>query len=296
MRLISMRILSYMGLYMRRKSYAKVTLSLFAYREGNTLKFKNVIVPIDLFDMIYLEKSETMAISTNKSFLPNDKRNTVYLALEIMKQRYNISDNFKVKIIKNIPPQSGLGGGSANAATIINMIDDLYDLSMTLDDKMDIAKLIDEDTPYCIENTPSLVEGIGEVITPIALNTPLYYLLVKPRFGISTKRFMRKFKGDYLVNAGHIDKMIEACEKGDFNGIIMNRYNSFEKEVSKNFEPFEAVVMHLESMGLEGVGMTGSGSCIFGVSENRDKVMKLYEKLAFKYPFVKYGIINPDKI
>lgn len=281
---------------MRRKSYAKVTLSLFAYRDDKTLKFKNVIVPIDLFDMIYLEKADEMAISTNKSFLPNDKRNTVYLAIDILKKKYNISDNFKVRIIKNIPPQSGLGGGSANAATIINMIDEMYDLNMSLEEKMNIAKLIDEDTPYCIENKPSLVEGIGEIITPIEMSTPLYYLLVKPRFGISTKRFMRKFKGDDAKNEIHIDNMIEACENGDFNGIVSNRYNSFEREVSRNFEPFEAVVMHLESMGLEGVGMTGSGSCIFGVSENREKVMKLYEKLAFKYPFVKYGIINPDKI
>lgn len=281
---------------MRRKSYAKVTLSLFAYRDQEGLKFKNVIVPIDLFDMIYLEKSDKMAISTNRSFLPNDKRNTVYLALEIMKDLYNIEDNFKVRIIKNIPPQSGLGGGSANAATIINMIDEMYALNMSLDEKMDIAKQIDEDTPYCIENVPSLVEGIGEIITPISLNTPLYYLLVKPRFGVSTKRFMRKFQGDDIKNETRTDKMIAACEAGNFAGIVENRYNSFEKEVSKNFEPFESVVMHLESMGLEGVGMTGSGSCIFGVSENREKVMKLYRKLAFKYPFVKYGIINPSKI
>lgn len=281
---------------MRRKSYAKVTLSLFAYRDDKTLKFKNVIVPIDLFDMIYLEKADEMAISTNKSFLPNDKRNTVYLAIDILKKKFNISDNFKVRIIKNIPPQSGLGGGSANAATIINMIDEMYDLNMSLEEKMNIAKLIDEDTPYCIENKPSLVEGIGEIITPIKMTKPLYYLLVKPRFGISTKRFMRKFKGDDAKNEIHIDNMIEACEKGDFDGIVSNRYNSFEREVSRNFEPFEAVVMNLESMGLEGVGMTGSGSCIFGVSENREKVMKLYEKLTFKYPFVKYGIINPDKI
>ncbi|HZJ87425.1 MAG TPA: 4-(cytidine 5'-diphospho)-2-C-methyl-D-erythritol kinase, partial [Erysipelothrix sp.] len=98
---------------MRRKAYAKITLSLYAYRDGDTLKFKNVIVPIDLFDVVYLEKNETMEISTNKSFLPNDKRNTVYLALDILKKKYNIQDNFKVKIVKNIPAQSGLGGGSS---------------------------------------------------------------------------------------------------------------------------------------------------------------------------------------
>ena len=291
-----MIILEYMERYMRRKSYAKVTLSLFAYRDDKTLKFKNVIVPIDLFDMVYLDKSETMELSTDKNFLPIDRRNTVYRAIEYMKEAYNITDNFKVRIVKNIPPQSGLGGGSTNAATVINMLNDMYDLKMTRDEKLSIAERIDEDTPYCIENIPSLVEGIGEKITPIELNCTLYYLLIKPSFGVSTKRFMRKFEGDEPKNEIYTKKQIEACLKGDYSKILDNRYNSFEKSVMEHFEPMKEVIERLESLGLDGVGMTGSGSCIFGLSQDKEKVIELFEKVVFKYPFVKYGIINPSKI
>lgn len=278
---------------MHRKSYAKVTLSLYAYKQNDILNFKNVIAPIDLFDMIYLEKSEQMEITTNKAYLPNDRRNTVFKTIELMRSAYNLKDNFKVHIVKNIPAQSGLGGGSSNAATIINMIDEMYKLEMTYEEKITIAKQIDEDTPYCILNIPSKVEGIGEVITPIELNTQLYYLLVKPSFGISTKSFLKKFDDMDSKKGVLMNKMAKACIKGNYNEIINYRSNSFENTVIQNYEAMQGVIDRLESLGLDGVGMTGSGSGVFGLSKDREKVMLLYEKIVFDYPFVKYGAINP---
>ncbi len=100
---------------MHRRAYAKVTLCLHVEKRVNEdLYFKNITVPIDLFDMVYLDKSEVLTIESNKLYIPNDNRNTVYKAIQLMKQRYDISDNFRVKIVKNIPAQSGLGGGSAS--------------------------------------------------------------------------------------------------------------------------------------------------------------------------------------
>lgn len=276
---------------MRRKAYAKITLSLYAYRDGDTLKFKNVIVPIDLFDVVYLEKNETMEISTNQSFLPNDKRNTVYLALDILKNKYNIQDNFKVKIVKNIPAQSGLGGGSSNAAAIIHMFDDLYNLNMSLEDKLEVAQQIDEDTPFCVLSHPATVKGIGEIIESIEFEHDLYYLMIKPGYGISTKSFLKKYDDADLNYEASMDKMREACITGDYRALIDSRYNSFENLVIKQYGALEKVITRLEAMGLEGVGMTGSGTCVYGLSQSKEEVVKIFEELVFDYPFVKYGRI-----
>lgn len=280
---------------MRKKSYAKVTLSLYAYWDEGVLKFKNVIVPIDLFDVVYVDKNETMTMSTNKSFLPNDKRNTVYKAIMLMKDRYQIEDNFKVHIVKNIPAQSGLGGGSANAATIINMINDMYALNLSIQERMDLGKKIDEDTPYCILNEPALVEGIGEIITPIQMDMPLYYLLIKPNFGISTKRFLKAFEDTDTRFENISNRMREAVETSDYEKIVANRYNSFQKTVQSHYEPLQNVIDQFDAMGLDGVCMTGSGSCIVGLSQDKELVMNLFESVVFDYPFAKYGVINPMK-
>lgn len=276
---------------MRRKAYAKLTLSLYAYWENQQLKFKNVIVPIDLFDVLYLEKHHAMEISTNKSFLPNDKRNTVYKTLEILKQKYQIQDNFKVHIVKNIPAQSGMGGGSSNAAAIIHMIDEMYDLKMSLQDKLEVAKLIDEDTPYCVISKPSTVEGIGEIIEPFSLNMDLYYVLIKPAFGVSTKSFLKKFDDTDIRFEYSMDKMKKACLEHDYETLIETRYNSFENTVIDRFDQMTQVINRLESLGLDGVGMSGSGSTVYGLSQSKEVVMDIFEKIVYDYPFVKYGKI-----
>ena len=274
---------------MRKKSYAKITLFLYAYKEGDILKFRNVIVPIDLFDMVYLEKNDVMEISTNKKYLPNDKRNTVYLALDLLKKQYGITDNFKVHIVKNIPAQSGLGGGSSNAATIINMFDEMYDLKMSLEEKNDIAMQIDEDTPYCVLSKPAMVEGIGEIVTPFDLEMDLYYIVVKPGFGVSTKSFLRKFNDVDLAYASHMELMKDALLNQDYDEMISLRYNGFQNTVTKRYNAMSHVIDRLESMELDGVGMSGSGSVVFGLSTSKEKVMAIYEKIALEYPFVKYG-------
>lgn len=280
---------------MRKKSYAKVSLSLYAYWDGDVLKFRNVLVPIDLFDMVYFDKNDTMEMSTNKNYLPNDKRNTVYKAIDLMKKTYSIEDNFKVHIVKNIPAQSGMGGGSSNAATVINMMNEMYELNMSLEAKIAIAKQIDEDTPYCILNEPAIVSGIGEEITPFEFNLPLYYLLIKPKFGISTKRFLNRFDDTDETYADISDRMAKALSSNDYNNVIQHRYNGFEKTVKQHYGPLQEVIDRLDALGLDGVGMTGSGSCVFGLTQDKDLVMSLYEQVVFDYPFAKYGIINPPK-
>lgn len=274
---------------MREKSYAKITLSLYAYKEDEVLKFKNVLVPIDLFDMVYMTKNNRMEITSNKRFLPNDKRNTVYFALELLKEKYGIEDNFKVHIVKNIPAQSGMGGGSSNAATIINMVNELYGLEMTLEDKMSIASQIDEDTPFFVESKPATVEGIGEIIHPITLTHDLYYVAVKPGFGVSTKMFLEKFDDIDPAHAHSMEAMKKACETGSYEDIIQNRFNSFQDTVLEQYKAMGSVMEELEALGLDGVTMTGSGSCIVGLSQNKSCVMEIFERISLKYPFVKYG-------
>ncbi|MDE8328688.1 4-(cytidine 5'-diphospho)-2-C-methyl-D-erythritol kinase [Erysipelothrix rhusiopathiae] len=275
---------------MRKKAYAKITLYLHAEkRVDNMLHFKNIIVPIDLFDMVYLEKHDTMHIETDKTYLPNDKRNTVFKALMIMKRQFNLEDNFKVRIVKNIPAQAGLGGGSADAACVIRMIDEMYQLNLTDEALIQIARQIDEDTPYCLFNQPMVVEGIGDVLTPLDLDMDLYYLIIKPSFGISTKSFLKRFKD--FTDLKMFNRCLEAIHNNDYKALVENTHNDFQQPVIKRNTRLKKVVRILEKQGLEGVCMSGSGTSIYGLSDQKEKVMEAYETLVLDYPFIKYGKI-----
>lgn len=285
-----------MVLFMRRKAYAKITLYLEVKdRIDGLLQFRNIIVPIDVFDMVYLDVHETMHIETNKSYLPNDRRNTVYKAIELMKEKYNIKDNFKVSIVKNIPAQSGLGGGSADAACVINMLNEKYQLNMSRQDLIDIASQIDEDTAFCLFNQPALVEGYGEIVTPIPFNAEFYYVIVKPGYGVSTKSFLKKYS-DFIDQDVSRKKLEKAMAAGNPEEIMPLTHNDFQITVTKKRKDLNKVVNQLKSLGLEGVCMSGSGTSVYGFTTDKEKAIKIYEKLVFKYPFLKYGKISGKQL
>lgn len=277
---------------MHRKAYAKLTFHLQVVgREGKKLQFQNLTVPIDLFDMVYVAKSPEMTIKTDKSYLPNDRRNTVYQAVTLMKNKYHIKDNFEITIRKNIPAQSGLGGGSADAAAVIQILNQMYALKMSDKEKIAIARQIDEDTPFCLFNRPSLVEGIGDILTPLRYHAePLYYLLVKPPKGVSTKRFMRKYHS-FQRNNEHLFKMAEAFENGQYKMMTSYLHNDFMDLVREKNKYIQKIEKDFEKLGLNAYTMSGSGSSVFAVSKSLEEVQRAQQKLVFEYPFVKYGRI-----
>lgn len=276
---------------MRKKAFAKVTFYLHALEsDDETLHFRNVLVPIDLFDMVYLDKHSETYIETNMNYLPNDRRNTVYKAIAIMRRRYHIKDHFKVRIVKNIPAQSGLGGGSADAAAVIRMIDEMYGLNLSREALIDVAKEIDEDTPFCLFNEPSLVEGYGEKLTPIPLNMDLYYVMVKPNFGVSTQSFLKHFK-KFQVRTSGLELCIKGMREAMFELLSENIHNDFEATVTKRNRKLKKVRAHLENLGLKGVCMSGSGTSVYGLCLSREEAISIYEEIVFQYPFVKYGKI-----
>lgn len=280
---------------MRKKSYAKLTLFLDAYRdESDILMFQNIIVPIDLFDMVYLEKNDEMILETNRHYLRNNRKNTVYKSIMIMKDRFNIQDNFSVKIVKNIPAQAGLGGGSANAASVILMLNEMYQLNLSREELIDVAKEIDEDTPYCLFNTPALVENTGEKITPIQTSMELYYVLVKPKFGTSTQSFLQRFK-PRSKKQHKVEEVIHALEEKKYRQLTHNTYNVFEKLVSFRNPELRKIKHRLKELGLDGIVMSGSGTSVYGLTQSKEKAIEVYESIALDYNFVKYGKIKTEE-
>lgn len=276
---------------MRKKAYAKLSLYLQVLdRKEGKLQFKNILYPLDLFDMIYLEKSETLEIETDKHFLPNDRRNTVFRAVELMKEEYKIKDNFKIKIVKNIPAQSGLGGGSADAAAVIRMMDEMYELKLSDEQLLDVASKIDEDTPFCLFNKPAIVSQGGAGVEFIETNMDLFYVLVKPKYGTSTKRFMKKFN-EFNQDYKKFQACLKSLEDNNFKELVKHTHNDFQKTVSMKNKNLNKAITQLIDLGLEGVCMSGSGTAVYGLTKDVKLARKIHKKLAFKYPFVKYGKI-----
>ena len=149
---------------MKYRAYAKVNLGLdvASKREDGYHELKSVMVPIQLHDLIEIHVSEQMHFECVPNFLIHPDKNTLLKMIEVCRAKFNFTENFYIRLYKHIPSQAGLGGGSSDAAAILNYLDKYFKWNLSDQEKIDLAVQVGADVPFCLFEKPALVKGIGE--------------------------------------------------------------------------------------------------------------------------------------
>lgn len=267
------------------KAFAKINLSLdingVDNRGYHTLE--SVFLPIDFYDVIEIKKSKKMKYSCNKWYVFFNEKNTIVKAINYMKEKYNIEDNFQVVLSKSIPTQAGLGGGSSDAAAAIRIINKMYKLEMSKEEIKEACMYIGSDVLFTYYNKPAYVKSFGEDISFIELANTYYVLLVKPSFGISTKKSYDKLDMD-ICDHPDIKKLVSCLKEGkDINKLLGN---SLEQSSSALKPEITKIKKQIMEKGGENAIMSGSGSCIFSISTNK----KIIDDLASSMKKIGYFV------
>jgi len=273
---------------MKRKSFAKVNLALDVVKrlESGYHSLDMIMAPIDLFDTIEITPHSNMEFTSNRPFLAWNEKNSIYQALTLIKEKYQIDTNFKIRLMKNIPSRSGLGGGSSNAATVINILNELLKLKMSKQDKLEIALKCGADVPYCLFGKPAQVSGIGEKIIGFDFKTDFWMFLVKPNLGVSTKEAFATINFSELLHP-NINQVKKALENNDYQLFINEIGNSLEASAALLGVPVTKIKNDLVSFGFDKVVMSGSGSSMIGFTQDEKLVDQAVNHYFLKYSFVK---------
>lgn len=273
---------------MKTKAYAKINLYLdvVSKRSDGYHDLEMVMIPIDLFDVLEINIADETGMECDKAFIPVDERNTVIKAYHLMKSAFGILDNHHIRLVKNIPAQAGLAGGSTDGAAVIRIINEMYHLELTDQQMIDLAVQVGADVPFCLFETTAKVEGIGEIVTPINRSLDFYLFLIKPKFGISTKALFEQFKIND-VKGTSFKSLVHALESNDYTGLCSSVYNRLQQEAIRVNPQIGKIVNELLDFGFDCAAMTGSGSVIYGVTKDEDLVNRAVDAFVFKYPFVK---------
>lgn len=277
---------------MKIKAYAKINLCLDveSKRDDGYHNLNMIMSPISLYDEIEITKTdkdhhEFECINGSMEF---DETNTIVRALTIMTKEYCIQDKFSIKLTKHIPMQAGLAGGSSDAAAIIQAISKMYQLPITSSKQIEIGKQIGADVPFCLFQSCAIVQGIGEKLHFFSYDKSLYLLLIKPKEGVSTKDAFQQLD---LKKCDHPD--VKACkralEKGDLSSFYASAKNSLEQSAFQMVNEIKKIKEELLALGLPMVLMSGSGSCVFAISENQAEITQAYEQMKGQYDFVYQG-------
>ncbi len=273
---------------MKDRCFAKINLCLdvAGKRSDGYHELKMVMVPIDFYDVLEMIPSNETKLETNKVYLPVNEKNSIIKAFNIMKERYHLYDNFTFRLQKHIPTRAGLAGGSADAASVIRMLDAYYGLGMNVQEKIEVGKMVGSDVPFCLINKPAMVEGTGDIIMPFTCYLDFELLLVKPKKGVSTKEAFELVDSQEPVHPD-CNAVREGLILGDYQKVVNNLGNSLEAASLTLVEEIKEVKEKMIALGFDGVLMSGSGSTVFGISQSSTFVNNAMKKLKKQEYFVR---------
>ena len=199
-----------------------------------------------------------------------------------MTKEYKFKERFRFYIHKVIPMQAGLGGGSSNAAFALKAVNTQLKLGLSDDDLIKLATPFGADIPFFIPCKPSRCGGIGEKLSPIEIKKNYHVLLVKPEEGCSTKEVF-KIADKKAYPQVNIDKVVEALANGDDDMLAKYMGNSLEEPSIALNPEIKVIKDYLHEAGLKLVLMSGSGSCVFALSEDKAQLKRVMKQIGERW-------------
>jgi len=271
------------------KSYCKINLSLKVLKKLNS-GYHNIISLItfsDLHDVISISRIRELKdeISFSGKFKRgiNKKSNTITKVLNLLRSNKLLKNQaFKINVQKNIPHGSGLGGGSSNAANLLNY----FNLKMKLKlSKNKIRKLADQigfDVSINLEKRNAFLTGKRGKILRLNQKFKLNLLIVYPNLICSTKKIYEKNR---KINFLKPQSSFYIKNNKKLINLIKNENNDLEKTVIKIYPKVKKIIEYIKSQkGCYLSRITGSGSACIGIFSNMKNTINARKLTKLKYP------------
>lgn len=166
---------------------------------------------------------------------------------------------------KTVPDGAGLGGGSADAASTLLLLNDLYSLGLSREELAGMAAEIGADCPFFIYNRPMLATGIGEVLTPVKIDLTGYTLMIaKPPVSVSTAEAYSRVV-PHVPDTDLAERI--ARPVSEWRHCLTN---AFEESVFRLHPYLASIKDALYGYGAVYASMSGSGTAIFGLFDDKD--------------------------
>ena len=244
---------------MRLLTSAKINLNLKVSEQQNSgLHFLDSdMIPIDIYDEISINEAEEDKILFSIEQL-NNEYTTVHKALALLRKiNSSFKQQFVISVKKNIPLQSGLGGGSSDAGALLKYLVDTYHLEEP--SLLEIATEVGSDVPFFYNGASSKVQGIGDVLKPFNSDTlnNVEIILAVPSVHLSTGAVFNKF--DELET--------KSTQKHEFNNIEI--FNDLWEASSELSGDLKKIKNELENVFQNKFYMSGSGPTLFSLYDSK---------------------------
>ena len=250
---------------------AKINLGLniVEKRPDGYHNLETIFYPINLQDALEVTELENeegeYKLKVSGVPIEGDAENhLVVKAYRLLKKDFPDMSPINIHMFKHIPTGAGLGGGSADAAFMIKLLNEKFNLKLSIEKMEEYAAILGADCAFFIQNKPVFASGIGNIFENITLSLKGYYIvLVKPDIFVSTKDAFSH------ITPMHPNQSLKEIIRMPVETWRATMKNDFEESVFQKYPEIAAIKDKLYDMGAIYASMSGSGSSVFGIFQEQ---------------------------
>jgi 4-diphosphocytidyl-2-C-methyl-D-erythritol kinase len=222
---------------------------------------ETVFYPIKIKDVIEIIPSDNFQFTTSGLHINSSAdENLCTKAYWLLKKKFPELPAVKIWLHKHIPMGAGLGGGSADGAFTLKLLNEKFSLNLSTDQLVDYASQLGSDCPFFIHNKPCYATGRGEILEPAELDlSQNSFVLVYPNMHISTSWAFSQ------INPQASTKSIKQIISQPIETWKDELKNDFENPVLNKHPELNTIKEKLYNAGALYASMTGSGSAFYGI-------------------------------
>ena len=275
---------------MKTERRAPVKVNLFLHmagrREDGYHLLYSCMQTISVFDEISVEidpvkdgeKGEVILVSDSGRLPADPEKNTaVAAARRFLRKAGEENRRVTIRLVKNIPSEAGLGGGSSDAATVLLALDELLPGKVSRQELAEIALSIGADVPFFLCGGTVLCEGVGEILSPMPALSGIPMLLLKPPAGVSTPYCYKEWDktGSECISEqekAQLKKDLQDMEDpaSHLQELCRSWSNDLEGPAVASVSEIRDGIDSLIENGARFAAMSGSGSAVFGLFEDEE--------------------------
>ncbi|KXB85784.1 4-(cytidine 5'-diphospho)-2-C-methyl-D-erythritol kinase [Veillonella dispar] len=267
-------------------SKINIGLAIMGKREDGYHDIDSIFQSIRLSDSIYFAKHHSVVFSGGAPELPDymqklvtyGEENLALKALRAIQAYTGCKVGAAIHLLKRVPIQAGLGGGSADAAAMLVGLNRFWDLRLTQEELLQIGATLGSDVPFLLQGGTARGTGRGEILTYGKSPDPHWLLLVKPKVSVSTAAAYGRFTNKSVATKQTIDTVQQHLENNDLKSAFLTSANTFEELLFPDHEELVICKEFFTSRGYPTI-MTGSGPTMVVLLDKPMEALQLQEEI-----------------
>ncbi|GAG82043.1 unnamed protein product, partial [marine sediment metagenome] len=257
-----------------------LTLEVLAKRRDGFHEIRSVIQTINLCDTLCFQLSQNIEF---KSDMPDwiPEEGLVSKAASLLRKATGCTKGATMEINKRIPLVSGLGGDSSDATATLRGLNQFWGLGLSLKELLELAAQLSSDVAFFLYGGTALVEGRGELVTPLPPLPRMWVVLMMPpvpRLQGKTKQLYESLKATHYTDGQITDRLVTSLTR-DGELMASSLFNVFDGVALDNFAGLGKYREQFLEAGASSVHLAGSGPALFTLAKDRLQAEKIYENL-----------------